>query len=409
MNLTTSDANLTRLLGTTVPPELEVLTAFEEVDRLQTASLQADWQIVADLAARQRLSGQLITALERAGIVDDIPIEVVQELRRRRDRSRRRFHTTIRPGMLEVCAALIDADVRPTVLKGAALVVDSSLAPGLRPMRDLDLLVAREQLPAAAAALHRLGFEYRVGPDTVRWARTHHYQDPALHHPRRRLEVELHWHLLTPGHRLFFPVDTLVKRPLTVDGIEIDLLDAADLLDHLVLHLWNDLASGKSRILGELWDLHHARQALDADAQQKLSDRSRSRGHAQVLAAVLAIEALLLHPGTHQHEGRSPAGIDPAHLRALAARRVLSPRPAPAQLLMVTSDVNYSPWRLMTRLGAQLRRPHQVLTDAYGTAHRWRLRVRHVGLISRLLFELIRSPRDGIGELRLDRWAHQLR
>lgn len=409
MRLTPPEADLTRLLGTAIPPELELLTAFDQLARLRAASSKVDWQIVTSLAARQRLSGQLITALERAGIVDVPPTAVVEELRRRRERTRRRFVTVIRPEMLEVCAALLEAGIRPTVLKGAALVLDAVLAPGLRPMRDLDLLVARQQLPAASAALRRLGYEYRVGPDIVRWSRTHHYQDPALHHPRRRLEVELHWHVLTPRHRLFFPAEALVMRPLTIDGLEIDRLDAADMLDHLVLHLWNDLASGKPRILGELWDLYHALEALDADSQQQARERSRSRGHPQVLAAVLAIEELLLHASDPRRERWSTSGLDPGRLQSIAARRVLSPRPAPAQLLMVTNDVNYSPWRLLTRLAAQLRRPQRVLADAYGSEPPWRLRVRHLGLVSRLLFELIRSPLEGIDELRLDRWAHQLR
>lgn len=409
MNSTTPTSGLAARLGTPIPPELEVFTAFEQPDRLRATGAQADWKVVMRLAAQQRLSGQLIAALERAALVEVTPEPVVQELRRRRELTRRRYVSALRPELLEVCAALLDAGIRPTVLKGAALVLDGVLAPGLRPMRDLDLLVAREQLPAAAAALCRLGYDYRTGTETLRWARTNHYQDPALHHPRRRLEVELHWHILTPHHRLFFPPNMLVRQPLTVDGIEIDRLDTADMLDHLALHLWNDLAAGKPRILGELWDVHHARKALNDGASQQVQERSRSRGHGQVLAAVLAIEELLLGRAEAARDRWPPAGLDPERLRSMTVRRVLAPRPAPAQLLMVTRDVDYTPWRLITRLAAQLRRPRRVLADAYGSASPWRLRLHHVWVVSRLLLELLRPPIDGLEELRLDRWAHRLR
>jgi Uncharacterised nucleotidyltransferase len=58
----------------------------------------------------------------------------------------------------EVVRALAERDIRPLLIKGAATVHLLGVDPGTRPSVDVDLLVARPALPAAAEVLTALGF-----------------------------------------------------------------------------------------------------------------------------------------------------------------------------------------------------------------------------------------------------------
>jgi hypothetical protein len=80
---------------------------------------------------------------------------------------------------------LTDAGLEPVVLKGPTLAARYP-DPGLRPMDDIDLLLAPDQHEAGAAALVRAGWRVSHGP-------ARHPYDTVLHHPSvPHLPLELH-------------------------------------------------------------------------------------------------------------------------------------------------------------------------------------------------------------------------
>ena len=94
---------------------------------------------------------------------------------------------------MRVVAALADAGIRSTVLKGPLLGEAIYGDPGRRPSGDIDVLVAQEQLHAAVGVVRGLG--YGAPADHVE-----HHGLPLLHfalvHERRELPpVELHWRI----------------------------------------------------------------------------------------------------------------------------------------------------------------------------------------------------------------------
>ena len=64
----------------------------------------------------------------------------------------------------DVLSSLVDRGVEVIVLKGAALVRNLYPDLGLRPMRDIDLLIHRKELPQAIEILYDLGYQRHLPP-----------------------------------------------------------------------------------------------------------------------------------------------------------------------------------------------------------------------------------------------------
>jgi hypothetical protein len=158
-------------------------------------------------------------------------------------------------------AALSRRGVEALILKGAHLAAAVYADPGARLIRDLDLLVHREALPAAVAALEALGYRSPVG--SLQLKVTSHHLPRFMR--AGRTAIELHWRLSMasddpPG---------LWERAIQVaaPGINARGLGPTDLLLHLALHAarshrchmglrpWHDMALTMQHYAAALdWD-----------------------------------------------------------------------------------------------------------------------------------------------------------
>jgi hypothetical protein len=393
-----------------LPTELALLASLDRTESVSELSARVDWPTLLPLADHHRLSGSLAAAVERCGDRCHVPPTLKDQLLLERAQRELRSYSEILPQLEEVCVGLASAGIVPTLLKGAALVWSGSIPGGERPMADLDLLIERTEIAATSRALEQLGYRCTGTARTRRWARSHHYQDPAWRHPDRPLDVEVHWALQEHDHRLGFETSTLETVPLPLPtGTTVRRLSDRDLLSHLCLHFWRDRADGGPASLGQLWDIRRVSPSADDPLWTELRAIARTRGHVQVVAAVLACSHLIVG-------GPSPPGYPEVErmatseeLHSFAVRRVIAPRPRHIQLLMVTSDVDHTSWRVVSRIAAQLRRPASELRGIHGAGSAWRLRLRHVASTLALLGLALRSPVEAAAELRLDRWAHRLR
>jgi hypothetical protein len=393
-----------------LPPELALLTVLDRPETVRTLLGPVDWNRMPDLARYHRLDGRLAAAITSCGHRQAVPSDAREALEDQRRYCGRRFELEVLPQLEEACSALVSAGVEPVLLKGAALVGSGVVDGGERPMADLDLLVAGSELAAATRVLRGLGYTARTPERARTWARANHYQDPAWYHPERPLGLEVHWDLQPRRHRLWFEPATLETVDLVLpSGLRVRRLSDRDLLTHLGLHFWSDRASGLPGALGQLWDIRAVSPPGGDALWLDLAEAAERRGHAEVLAVVIACSNLLLGGPDPGGYGMVANAVEWEATRSFVIRRVLAPRPTHIQLLMVTGDVEHRPLRMITRLAAQIRRPQAELRPSYGALPGWRLRLRHVRRLARLLVELGTSPVESLAELRLDHWAHRLR
>ncbi len=134
-------------------------------------------------------------------------------------------------GVAPVIAALEDAGVRTVLLKGASLALRHYPDPGLRPMTDIDLLVAPGDLALAVQIFASHGFFPSVAP-TPRRVQLLHAEDFA---DKRGLHVDLHWrlhpHREAADESLWSRLD-----PLSIAGAPSHALSPADELLHQLVH-----------------------------------------------------------------------------------------------------------------------------------------------------------------------------
>src|SRR5262245_38312219 len=171
----------------------------EQTDLLRAALLHGPegvqawerWKAAARLgrldAASARLLGQLWRNLQRNGVTDPLLGELKQVYRRTWYGNQLRLRDA---GV--VLARLRDRGIEPLLLKGAALVVGYYRDAGSRPMEDVDVLVRRSDVTAAAATLGELGWTSprEVTPRHVRASHAMAFTGP------RGGQLDLHWHLL---------------------------------------------------------------------------------------------------------------------------------------------------------------------------------------------------------------------
>ena len=152
-----------------------------------------DDQRIVQLAMRHRVAPLLHTALERGDIADAVPGSF-------RDLCREAYFATLRKNVvaLEIgevaLASLRAAGIPVAPVKGFHLLGPDGVYedPGVRPMDDLDLMVARSDIDAAGEVLSSLGFSLVTGRRQARLAAGH---ELAYHRPigRVNLFIELHW------------------------------------------------------------------------------------------------------------------------------------------------------------------------------------------------------------------------
>lgn len=148
-------------------------------------------------------------------------------------RARARRSETV---MAPVLAAFAAAGLPVIVLKGLYLSQLVYPDAATRPMTDVDLLVRREDLAAAASILETCGFHQKgETPSMQAHAGLHHLE--RYWHPHGP-PIELHYDLAMPTHLPASDLDRLWHRarPARICGAEVLVLSPEDTLLHLCMH-----------------------------------------------------------------------------------------------------------------------------------------------------------------------------
>ena len=201
----------------------------------------------------------VLAHIERTGL--PIPADLRDRLRARR--TQHAHAAVVRARVVaDVAGAMAQAEVPFLVLKGAALAHLVYGDPGLRPMRDVDLLIRKADAGRAQDVLMRCGF--RPGGAAVP-ARHHHLQGMARTLDGATVTIELHHELMV---RTPFveprDYDDLIRRsrPFEWGGMSYQTLGCEDMLWHVYAHAFviNTLRPGAIRLLS-VADLVHATEA----------------------------------------------------------------------------------------------------------------------------------------------------
>lgn len=295
-----------------VAPERDVEHALEGVD----------WDAFLALAARNRL-------LPHAHLLLSARAEAPEAIRAqlRAEYLANGHQALTRSAELRrLIAALEAAGVRAAAYKGPALAVRAYGHLALRTYADLDLLVAPDDVPAAARVLEACGYvsahHFSPAQDAV-FRRVD--GDYPYHHPHTAALVELHCHVSSARFCASLPTAELLARarPVPIGGGPVPALADEDLFIALCLH------GAKHRWSRLEWLAAAAALALHGVDVEEAVLRAHASGarRATLLALLLARDALGLP-------------LPPSIGHAISADPVLPALAAEARALWLDADVD---------------------------------------------------------------------
>ena len=205
--------------------------------RHQLSSWQPDsraWEQLVRAAEEHGLSPLVHKHLTALGAtLPDVPRRQLQALVLRH----RRAATIRREAIAEVLRAFHNERIEVLLVKGIALAELVYSEPGLRPMRDVDLLVSAADASRAEAILFDLGYAHELGHTIP--ADYYHLPPAVKTVAGLPVSIELHRNLLPlhpeyPRWPLQRSLDTAVD--LKIDGVPARTLCLEEMLVHVYLH-----------------------------------------------------------------------------------------------------------------------------------------------------------------------------
>ena len=208
------------------------------------------------------------------------------------------YHRQIRWEVYQIIQATRHLSCTTILLKGAAYELKQLPNAAGRFVSDVDILVEKDQLENFEHALIQHGWEVMKLDDyDQEYYRKWMHELPPLRHKERGTIVDVH-HTITPETSRLNPnVAYMLQDAEKLDGIDVSVLCAEDMVLHLIVHLFYD--GDLSNSTRELLDLRELIKAFSADEQfwQRLMARTSLHGLIRPLYyALYQLEHLMQYP-----------------------------------------------------------------------------------------------------------------
>lgn len=247
----------------------------------------AQWGAVVSMAQRHGVAPMLYDRLRAVGLLERLPAEVAEQLRRVYLSNLARS-TQMLAELGRVLGALDRGGVRAIPLKGAYLAQAVYGNPALRALGDLDLLVPRRSLGRAAVVLDGLGYDVRAWRGPLPDKR---HEMLPISCRATRTSLDVHWCPIHVGEGAGRLVRELwaSSRPAQVAGQAARALADEELLLALMWHwVHADRLCGDLRNLVDIATLVERRPALD---WARVMELAQTRGWVRGLAVALQAAA----------------------------------------------------------------------------------------------------------------------
>lgn len=212
------------------------------------------WEQLLIEAQKGMVTARLATKAIDEGWYDQIPLRPRRHLEAAWRSCKSQQHSA-RWELNQIGRALSSIEAPVILLKGSAYVITGSRAAKGRTFSDIDLMVPKEVLQDAEAALVVHGWVSNVTAYDRRYYERWMHELPALQHVHRSSVVDLHHTIAPPLSRM--PVDArrLFAAARSIEGTRFFVLAPSDMLLHSALHLLQE---------GDF--SHGVRDLLDIDA-----------------------------------------------------------------------------------------------------------------------------------------------
>lgn len=254
---------------------------------------EAHWNTIVVVAKNSQLLGPLAAAMERAGVMAQLPNAVRVHLTLAVLIAQRRSEAAL--WEIENLRRAVDAQTQLVVLKGCAYVLCADRNAAGRMFSDMDILVPRAALERTEGDLIAAGWNPSLlSAYDERYYRDWMHEVPPMSHVRRHTTLDLHHAINPPVSRIHVPTDRLLPcvqemRP----GIFV--LSRTDRVIHCALHMVQE--GDAQKLLRDLYDLQQLVDQHFGNGIDALLERARSLGVAAVVQSALQAAAAVFSVG----------------------------------------------------------------------------------------------------------------
>lgn len=229
-----------------------ILWYLAEPERCLCLSLP-QWQQLIWLLREAKLLSALTAAIERAGLLSQLPEYARRHLQSALVYADRQAQQ-IRFECAELQRVLANAGIAAVYLKGAAYTLANTLNSRGRICNDLDVLVAKSQLAAAEALLQQHGWRTdKLTAYDERYYRQWSHEIPPMMHINRGTVLDLHHNLYLPVSGRAADMTKFFSLTQPTSSAALVLKPEAMVL-HSIIHLFTN--EDMQSALRDVWDLY---------------------------------------------------------------------------------------------------------------------------------------------------------
>lgn len=197
---------------------------------------EEDWQSFIDFAKEQGVSAVAFQVLVDNNLTDSLPVDLFAELKQAA-----KIRMVVAMKMFNDLSAIVEAlneeNIRSIALKGVCLAKTTYKSSASRPMGDIDLLIASDQLDSAREVLLSLGYTQNKSNQQMASNANHHLPPfcKDLSHP-----VEVHYSIFDSDNPKYMQIDSRDffenTMAFKIGDIVIHSLSSERMLIHLCYH-----------------------------------------------------------------------------------------------------------------------------------------------------------------------------
>ena len=217
----------------------------EIVEKIRSIlNINLDWEDILKSSVLQGIIPLLYWNLSRIDAGKNVPVKIMDDLQKM-------YYGNLTRNMLlyhelsNILKAFKAEGIDVIVLKGAFLAEVIYKNIGLRPMKDIDLLIREEDLPVTIKEMARLKCHFANIFPTKLHEQLYVQLQPTLSEELQYINqnnnviIEVHWDIQPPTSPFKIEIKTFWKnaKPIKIAGIETLMLAPEDLIKHLCLHL----------------------------------------------------------------------------------------------------------------------------------------------------------------------------
>ena len=219
----------------------------KEIEEL--LEIRIDWKYFTHLAKHHRIAPLIYFRLKQMDLLKDLPINITDQLKKS-------YLGTLSVNMLlgealeEILINLDQHRIDCVVLKGNAFIgTIYGGNPGVRPQRDIDLLIRKRDLIRSVSILKEMGYQFYGSYQNEETYLKHHFHLPFTKRIKGfNIFLEIHWHIIAPHLPVRLNIDDFWKHAIEFETLDMKI-KSLSFNDAFIYLVWHSAYNGFEELL----------------------------------------------------------------------------------------------------------------------------------------------------------------